>query len=232
MQNSTPRTNEDAPSVLRRELNLPALIALTFFCVAGGAYGLEDAVGAGGPGLGSFRNPNSSLALELSHRAHDRGVIHRHARRRRLRGLGAARLRPLLGISRRLVKLALQFCRQRALSGDVSRLSRLLARRHGAAGAMADRRGIDRGDNLVKRARHSLGRLVLDYFYFHRPRAFRRSDRFRRAASRSRPLVRTDRRDQLGAAFEHLALEHFGLGQRRLLRRRGGQPRQKIIPKP
>ena len=49
MQNSTPRTNEYSPSVLRRELNLPALIALTFFCVAGGAYGLEDAVGAGGP---------------------------------------------------------------------------------------------------------------------------------------------------------------------------------------
>jgi amino acid transporter len=51
VQNSTPRTNEYAPSVLRRELNLPALIALTFFCVAGGAYGLEDAVGAGGPAL-------------------------------------------------------------------------------------------------------------------------------------------------------------------------------------
>lgn len=33
----------------RRTLNLTSLIALTFFCVAGGAYGLEDAVGAGGP---------------------------------------------------------------------------------------------------------------------------------------------------------------------------------------
>src|SRR5258705_2537680 len=51
VQNSTARTNEDAPNILRRELNLPALIALTFFCVAGGAYGLEDAVGAGGPAL-------------------------------------------------------------------------------------------------------------------------------------------------------------------------------------
>ncbi len=34
---------------MRRELHFPALTALTFFCVAGGAYGLEDAVGAGGP---------------------------------------------------------------------------------------------------------------------------------------------------------------------------------------
>src|SRR5262245_58979049 len=30
-------------------LNFRSLVALTFFCVAGGAYGLEDAVGAGGP---------------------------------------------------------------------------------------------------------------------------------------------------------------------------------------
>ena len=30
-------------------LDFRALVALTFFCVAGGAYGLEDAVGAGGP---------------------------------------------------------------------------------------------------------------------------------------------------------------------------------------
>jgi amino acid transporter len=34
---------------LPRSLNLRALVGLTFFCVAGGAYGLEDAVGAGGP---------------------------------------------------------------------------------------------------------------------------------------------------------------------------------------
>src|SRR5215475_625716 len=32
-----------------RALNLRTLVALTFFCVAGGAYGMEDAVGAGGP---------------------------------------------------------------------------------------------------------------------------------------------------------------------------------------
>lgn len=35
----------------RRTLSLTSLIALTFFCVAGGAYGLEDAVSAGGPAL-------------------------------------------------------------------------------------------------------------------------------------------------------------------------------------
>lgn len=40
--------NHSAPS-LRRELNFSSLVALTFFCVAGGAYGLEDAVGAAGP---------------------------------------------------------------------------------------------------------------------------------------------------------------------------------------
>ncbi|MBI2538333.1 MAG: APC family permease [Deltaproteobacteria bacterium] len=33
----------------RRTLNFTGLVGLTFFCVAGGAYGLEDAVGAGGP---------------------------------------------------------------------------------------------------------------------------------------------------------------------------------------
>jgi amino acid transporter len=43
------RPYDNSPHALRRGLNLPALIALTFFCVAGGAYGLEDAVGAGGP---------------------------------------------------------------------------------------------------------------------------------------------------------------------------------------
>ena len=33
----------------RRTLNFTQLVALTFFCVAGGAYGFEDAVGAAGP---------------------------------------------------------------------------------------------------------------------------------------------------------------------------------------
>lgn len=37
------------PAAYPRGLNLRSLVALTFFCVAGGAYGLEDAVGAGGP---------------------------------------------------------------------------------------------------------------------------------------------------------------------------------------
>lgn len=36
---------------LPRTLNLRGLVALTFFCVAGGAYGLEDAVSSGGPRL-------------------------------------------------------------------------------------------------------------------------------------------------------------------------------------
>ncbi|MBI4529038.1 MAG: APC family permease [Deltaproteobacteria bacterium] len=35
----------------RRSLGFHKLVALTFFCVAGGAYGLEDAVNAGGPVL-------------------------------------------------------------------------------------------------------------------------------------------------------------------------------------
>src|SRR6516164_1616331 len=33
----------------RRGLNFGGLIALTFFCVAGGAFGIEDAVAAAGP---------------------------------------------------------------------------------------------------------------------------------------------------------------------------------------
>src|SRR4051812_26779402 len=36
---------------LRRCLSAPGLIAVTFFCVSGGAFGLEDAVGAAGPAV-------------------------------------------------------------------------------------------------------------------------------------------------------------------------------------
>ena len=32
-----------------RTLGFASLVGITFFCVAGGAYGLEDAVGAAGP---------------------------------------------------------------------------------------------------------------------------------------------------------------------------------------
>jgi amino acid transporter len=35
----------------RRTFGFARLVALTFFCVAGGAYGFEDAVGAAGPGV-------------------------------------------------------------------------------------------------------------------------------------------------------------------------------------
>jgi amino acid transporter len=45
----TLRNEEFSPAPMPRTLNLRALVGLTFFCVAGGAYGLEDAVGAGGP---------------------------------------------------------------------------------------------------------------------------------------------------------------------------------------
>ena len=34
-----------------RTLGFGRLVALTFFCVAGGAYGFEDAVGAAGPAI-------------------------------------------------------------------------------------------------------------------------------------------------------------------------------------
>jgi amino acid transporter len=40
---------EPPPIRPSRRVNLTGLVALTFFCVAGGAYGLEDAVGAAGP---------------------------------------------------------------------------------------------------------------------------------------------------------------------------------------
>ncbi|HWH76861.1 MAG TPA: APC family permease [Candidatus Binatus sp.] len=66
-------TNSDAQP--RRGLNFSRLVALTFFCVAGGAYGLEDAVSAGGalivllgililPWLWSF--PTALMTAELS----------------------------------------------------------------------------------------------------------------------------------------------------------------------
>lgn len=44
-------SSNSSSAPLPRTLNLRGLVALTFFCVAGGAYGLEDAVSAGGPRL-------------------------------------------------------------------------------------------------------------------------------------------------------------------------------------
>jgi amino acid transporter len=48
---ATPTSPSDKSSPLRpsRELTLSGLVAVTFFCVAGGAFGLEDAVGASSP---------------------------------------------------------------------------------------------------------------------------------------------------------------------------------------
>ncbi len=50
-QMSAPTSTSNDPLVPqpRRALNCTSLVALTFFCVAGGAFGLEDAVGSAGP---------------------------------------------------------------------------------------------------------------------------------------------------------------------------------------
>jgi len=45
----TSTSNDRLVSQPRRALNCTRLVALTFFCVAGGAFGLEDAVGSAGP---------------------------------------------------------------------------------------------------------------------------------------------------------------------------------------
>lgn len=42
-------SSASSSALAKPALNVGTLVALTFFCVAGGAYGLEDAVGAGGP---------------------------------------------------------------------------------------------------------------------------------------------------------------------------------------
>lgn len=49
MPTQSPSQNDNSCLQPRRALNFTGLAALTFFCVAGGAYGLEDAVGAAGP---------------------------------------------------------------------------------------------------------------------------------------------------------------------------------------
>lgn len=49
MPASTSPSNDPSVPQPRRALNCTSLVALTFFCVAGGAFGLEDAVGAAGP---------------------------------------------------------------------------------------------------------------------------------------------------------------------------------------
>ncbi|MBI2209034.1 MAG: hypothetical protein HYU47_00300 [Deltaproteobacteria bacterium] len=92
----------------RRTLNFTGLVGLTFFCVAGGAYGLEDAVGAGGPMI-------ALLALLIvpwlwSFPTALRALFG-DAGGRRLRGLGGARLRQVLGIPGGMAELALQLCR-------------------------------------------------------------------------------------------------------------------------
>ena len=46
----------------RRTLNFSSLVGLTFFCVAGGAHGLADAVGAAGPLLTAIAAPSQPLA--------------------------------------------------------------------------------------------------------------------------------------------------------------------------
>ncbi len=45
----TSTSNDPLGPQPRRALNCTSLVALTFFCVAGGAFGLEDAVGSAGP---------------------------------------------------------------------------------------------------------------------------------------------------------------------------------------
>jgi amino acid transporter len=49
MPSPTSPSNEHFLPQPRRALNCTSLVALTFFCVAGGAFGLEDAVGSAGP---------------------------------------------------------------------------------------------------------------------------------------------------------------------------------------
>lgn len=51
MSTATSTHAELSPSRPPRALNFTGLFALTFFCVAGGAFGLEDAIGAAGPFL-------------------------------------------------------------------------------------------------------------------------------------------------------------------------------------
>ena len=49
MATLTPPIDTSSPTRPGRELTFPGLVAVTFFCVAGGAFGLEDAVGASSP---------------------------------------------------------------------------------------------------------------------------------------------------------------------------------------
>lgn len=46
-----------------RTLGFASLVGITFFCVAGGAYGLEDAVGAAGPAWALLSVPPVSLCV-------------------------------------------------------------------------------------------------------------------------------------------------------------------------
>ena len=113
------------------------------------------------PARGAFGNCHTAVALEFADGIDDRGVVDRHAGGRRLRRLGGKSLRQILGFSGRLAELAVQLRRQRALSGDVRRLSRLLARRHGAAGALANSCRAHQRHHLAQHSRHAPGRRKL-----------------------------------------------------------------------
>ena len=102
------RASESTPP---RTLGLTGLVGLTFFCVAGGAYGLEDAVGAGGPmiallallivpWLWSF--PTALMTAELSSAMPEDGGYVVWVERR---------LRQVLGIPGGMAELALQLRR-------------------------------------------------------------------------------------------------------------------------
>ena len=212
----------DSPPIqLQRRLRPFGLIAVTFFCVAGGAFGLEDAVGRRRAADRFAGNSPVTLALEFSHCANDRRTIDGDAGSRRLRRLGRKGVRPILGISRRLAQLAVQFCRQRALSGDVPRLSHLSAWRHGTHGTLAHRHNRYSRDHLDEYSRYSTRWVHVDSLDAFCTRAIRHNGHPWRVKSRDESLVCFNWRHQLAIAPKRTPMEHLRLGQRRLLRRRG-----------
>ena len=203
----------------RRGLNLRALVALTFFCVAGGAYGLEDAVGAAGPlvvflgililpWLWSF--PTALMTAELSTAMPEDGgyVVWVEKAFGRFWGFQEGWLSWLCSFADNALYPVMFVDYLAYLRGDMTPTERWLI---GAALITAVTWLNIRGTRLVGVSSVLFTLLVLAPFAVMVVLGAPQVDP-------AKWLQRSDRH-RLAAAAQYPALEYLGLGQRRLLRR-------------
>ena len=175
----------------QRSLNLRALAALTFFCVAGGAYGLEDAVGAAGPlvvllgililpWLWSF--PTALMTAELSTAMPEDGgyVVWVEKAFGRFWGFQEGWLSWLCSFADNALYPVMFVDYLAYLRGDMTPIR-----------ALAHRRRANHRGHLAQHSRHASGRRKLGPIHTAGARTVRGHGRSRRAASRSSEMAPT-----------------------------------------